>query len=49
MDKQGMPRQSGNTAPASHLDVNLSGYQAGIYLIKVVTDRGSYLQRIVKE
>ncbi|MEQ9443809.1 MAG: choice-of-anchor I family protein [Cyclobacteriaceae bacterium] len=49
MDKQGMPRQSGNTAPASHLDVNLRGYQPGIYLIKVVTDRGSYLQRIVKE
>ena len=49
MDKQGMPIQIKNTVPANSLEVSLGNYQPGIYLIKVVTDRSSYLQRIVKE
>ncbi|MEM8967995.1 MAG: fasciclin domain-containing protein, partial [Bacteroidota bacterium] len=49
MNKQGMPYQMENTTPAQGIDIDLSSYQPGIYLIKVVTDRGSYLKRIVKE
>ena len=49
MDKQGMPLQMKNTVPANSLEVTMGGYQPGIYLIKVVTDRSSYLQRLVKE
>ncbi|MEM9832007.1 MAG: choice-of-anchor I family protein [Bacteroidota bacterium] len=49
MNKQGMPYQMENTVPTQGVDVDLSRYQPGIYLIKVVTDQGSYLKRIVKE